>query len=376
MSARIVKLKSRAQWQAIGPLRVDLVGMSDARFALGRCINACLRGLFAELYATARDDDYLMIDAGQFGTSEIRLPDIYSLEVLPESPMFCRALQLYPEFRLATGLNITINCQYGSGGLSTSSSVSAAINAFLRYIFQVPYDAMDMVRRVVESEPFQYGLQDQLAVVLGGINMWETEPVGWDFDKMTALDFNRAGIRQYPIALGDGMDTALAESLIIYESGIISGAKEILHEVSRSFESDPIIGQTKFDKLRDLASDLYEVLSKHCNHSSDLADRLGPLFNEIRAAHESLHPSVSNERLTDLFDAALSAGATGARYTGAGGRGCILVACPSHKRARIEAALNDVDTPSPDDPDNPLRGRIQRFSGFDPLGAHCWPSSF
>lgn len=375
MKVSDVTLRPGAQWRAKAPLRVDFVGMSDARFATGRCINACLLGLHAMLYATAREDDIVHIDSGRFGVSEARLSEIYEMEITPKSHMLFRALRLYPEHRLTTGLDVAINCQYGSGGLSTSSSVSAAINAFLRHIFVVPFDAMDMVRCVVATEPHEYGLQDQLAVVMGGINMWETDVVPFDFDQMHALEFNPAFISQYPITLSDGMDIALAESLIIYESGITTGASRILKDVARSHELGPAMAQAKFDRLRDLAFELWKVLSVHCNHSSDLADQIGPIFNKIRVAHEALHPCVSNKRLTDLFDTATIAGATGARYTGAGGRGCILISCPSHKRAQIEAALNAVDTLGPDNAE-PLRAQIQRFSGLDPLGARCWPSSF
>ena len=115
------------QFRALAPLRADFVGMSDYFPAEGRNITACLDGLNAELFATFRSDKKVVVDAGAFGEAEMNLSDIYTADFGPADSMVFRALRLYPSHQLCSGVNIHVDCQYGAGGLSTSSSVAAPV---------------------------------------------------------------------------------------------------------------------------------------------------------------------------------------------------------------------------------------------------------
>lgn len=368
-----VRLPAGAQFRAVAALRGDFIGMSDYYQAKGRIINACLSGLNAELFATFRSDDRVRINAGAFGTAEMRLPEIYEGKFGLDDQMLFKSLQMYPGHRLLSGIDVHIDCQYGAGGLSTSSSVAAAIHAFLRKIFNLPDDPWDMVHKVIMTEPHRYGRQDQLAVVYGGINMWEMQAE--QFDNAAPLPLKFKPVRRYPLILCSGAETALAESILLYESGIHAGASQILQGVIDAFKKNPKEIQGKFDIMSKLALELWKVLNSHLNSSMEMAEQLGYLFNLVRDAHSSLHPDVMNARLTALIEAGLKAGATGARVTGAGGRGVLMYAVPSHKRAELEATLDKVNTPEPGSKKR-IYGKIQRFAGFDHSGARCWVAKF
>ena len=361
------------QFRALAPLRADIAGMSDHFPAKGRNINACLAGLNAELFATFRNDDTIEIDTGKFGMAKMRLPEIYASDFGPKDPMVFKAIKMYSGHRLRTGVSVHIDCQYGAGGLSTSSSVAAAIHAFLSKIFGLPYDPWKMVWDVIRTEPHCYGRQDQLAVVFGGINMWEMSPEKFDFSTMTPLSFHRCN--RYPLEMCPESEKALEESILLYESGINVGADQILHSVAEGFQTDAKRAQKKFDRINDIASELWVVLSSHIPTSAEMAERLGLCFNKVRDAHASLHPDVLNQRINDLFEVGLANGASGCRPTGAGGRGVMMFAVPAHRRASLEDALDNVDTPKTGS-NTPMKGRIQHFDGFDQFGARCWSAKF
>lgn len=376
MSAiKAVKITPGKQYRSIAPLRVDLAGMSDFFRARGVCINACLLGLNAELFATTRDDDLVVVDAGVFGQAQMSLGEIYRADLDQKAPMFFKALQLYPGHRLQTGCNVRIDCQYGAGGLSTSSSVAGAIHAFLEHIFRLPTDPYSMVWRVIRTEPHAYGRQDQLAVVFGGINRWDMEPEAFNVHRMTPDEFHPERIQRRPLILCSGTEQALAESLFIYESGISGGADQILGSVAESFLNDPESAQAKFDRLNAAADELWDDLREHQSRPSALSATLGPHLNEIRQIHQELHSDVSNQRLEDFYETALKNGADGVRVCGAGGRGCILAVAPPDRHAALEAAFDRVDTPGPGSRKR-ITGKIQRFAGFDYLGARCWAAGF
>lgn len=369
------RYKAGTQFRAYAPLRVDFVGMSDFFPAFGRNINASLLGLNAELYATFRADKIVKVDAGTFGVAKMRLDEIYEREFGKEDSMFFKALKMYPDFRLESGLDIQIDCQYGAGGLSTSSSVAGAIHAFLEKIFLIPSDPLATVWRVIRTEPHSYGRQDQLSVVFGGINMWEMEPEQFDIKTMSPVSFEASNVSRYPLTLCNGSLTSLEETILIYESGIGEGASAILSGVAHEYQNSPKSLEQKFGRLNDLASKMWKILNQHWSNSAELALVLGPILNQVKDAHSALHPDAMNKRMADLFEAAEKAGATGGRINGAGRRGTIQICVPSHLRARVEAALDRVDTPGPGNKTK-THGHLIRYGGFDMLGARCWASRF
>ena len=364
------RVSAGTKLQAKAPLRLDFVGMSDYFPARGINLNAAISGLSADLYAEFRDDDLVTVHAGEHGTYEMRLEEVYERD--DHDQMFMKALKMYPGRRLVSGVDVYIDCQYGAGGLSTSSSVAAAIHAFLEYIFDVPSNPLDTVWRVVRTEPHSYGRQDQLAAVCGGINMWEMEPEEFSTAEMRPITFHPTRVRQHQIHLSPERLRQLNLSVMIYESGISEGAGGILRDVATNFLKDPTAQQSRFDSLNSLAVEMRDCLRSPARSTEQLAIELGTLLNRVRSAHASLHHDVMNTRMADLFESAEKAGATGGRINGAGRRGTIQLAVPPRLRAQVQHALNQVDTPGPTSR-RKLRGELIEHGGFGAPGAHCFP---
>ena len=71
-------------------------------------------------------------------------------------------------------------------------------------------------------------------------------------------------------------------------------------------------------------------------------DRLAKLIWEDWLARRNMAPEVSSPELEEIIDVALQAGALAARVCGAGGGGCVLVACPEGKRGSVGNAITEA----------------------------------
>jgi mevalonate kinase len=76
------------------------------------------------------------------------------------------------------------------------------------------------------------------------------------------------------------------------------------------------------------------------HHMTD-AQRLGELMNMNHALLEVL--GVGHPQLSRLVLAARTAGAYGAKLTGAGGGGCMIAICPKHLKSRVAGAIESCE---------------------------------
>jgi D-glycero-alpha-D-manno-heptose-7-phosphate kinase len=254
--------------------------------------------------------------------------------------MFMRALALHNYDGLFDfGMNVKVNCEFGAIGLSTSSSVASLYNAALSLICAEPYDPLAIAKQTQAVEPHWYGRQDQLSVSYGGFNLWHMGP--GEVRSGTAVSFGE--VDRYPINLRAGAKERLSDDcFLIYDSGIEEGAKGVLASVADNYEKDTHL-RAAFEILNSLAQDIYVILNQPNGHMKWLYE-LGHAFDYIREVHERLHPSVTNQRMQDMFRTAKKAGALGGRYSGAGGRGALTFICKPGETAKISAALDAVTT--------------------------------
>ena len=85
--------------------------------------------------------------------------------------------------------------------------------------------------------------------------------------------------------------------------------------------------------MRDLAGEAASGL-----RDGDVAT-LGSALNKSWQAKRALASGVSNSRIDDAVETALAAGAAGAKVTGAGGGGFLLVVCPLETQRVVREQL-------------------------------------
>src|SRR4029077_12888012 len=125
---------------------------------------------------------------------------------------------------------------------------------------------------------------------------------------------------------------ALQHQIMLFYTGITRSADTILAEQNANIAATRL----QLQLLRDLAGFAVDRL-----RSGDV-DAIGPALRESWEAKRKLASGVSNGQIDDAVGRALDAGASGAKLTGAGGGGFLLVICPMERQRAVRRILADM----------------------------------
>ena len=147
------------------------------------------------------------------------------------------------------------------------------------------------------------GMQDQLAAAFGGVNQW-----------FWKLEQGRPSFKQKPLLNKDKDIIKLNESILVAYCGI----PHVSSEVNKKWVNQFICGENrdKFEKIVKLTDLFVEALQ---DHDFSLAGKYMNQETEIRL---EMTPQVLDSVGKQLFRKALEMN-VGARFTGAGGGGCV-----------------------------------------------------
>ena len=120
-------------------------------------------------------------------------------------------------------------------------------------------------------------------------------------------------------------------SLVIADSGAPSSTREVVGTVRQRWHAEP----QRYDALFDSIGAIARIARRHIE-TGDWRSMAG-LMDENQALLEQM--GVSSPALDRLIEAARSAGAVGAKLSGAGRGGCILAAAERHAIAAVSGAL-------------------------------------
>jgi D-glycero-alpha-D-manno-heptose-7-phosphate kinase len=223
---------------------------------------------------------------------------------------------------VVNGVEITTLADIPSGGGSGLGSSSAVTVGLLQALFayqgrQVSAEELAERACTIEIERCRkpIGKQDQYIAALGGIRDIRFGPG----DEVVAreLGLDAAGRR------------ALQQQIMLFYTGVTRSADSILVEQRANIETT----RPQLDLLRDLAGFAAERL-----RNGDM-DAIGPAMRESWEAKRKLATGVSNDEVDAAVSRALDAGASGAKLTGAGGGGFLLVICPMERQRAVRENL-------------------------------------
>jgi D-glycero-alpha-D-manno-heptose-7-phosphate kinase len=210
-------------------------------------------------------------------------------------------------------------------GLGSSSTVTVGLlNALHAYQGrQVPAEQLAEQACDVEinrcGKPI--GKQDQYIAALGGIQALVFHPD----DDVTADE----------IDFGPGRHRDLQRQIMLFYTGKTRSANTILNEQNGRMETI----RPYFDQLRDIAVSTITQLSMG-NVSA-----AGPAVQQGWKLKRELGGDVTNDDIDRWISLALAAGAAGAKITGAGGGGFLLVICPPEHQAAVRQVLSLPELP-------------------------------
>jgi D-glycero-alpha-D-manno-heptose-7-phosphate kinase len=296
------------------PLRIGLAGgcsdLPDYYIEHGGRVLSCAINKYVYVIVKQRFDDAISVNYPRCQT----VSDVRHLEH-----------ELVREAMLMTGISggveITMLSDVPSGGcgLGSSSSITVGlVHALLAFQQQyVPAEELAERACTIEIERCgkRVGKQDQYIAALGGIQDFHFGPG----DKVVATELGLSGSER----------RRLEDQLMLFFTGVTRSATEILAEQSNN------VGARLdwFHELRDLAGAAVE----HVKHGDLHAT--GKIVQQSWEAKRRLADGVTNSQIDSLVDTALEAGATGAKITGAGGGGFLLVIAPLEKQERVRQSL-------------------------------------
>jgi D-glycero-alpha-D-manno-heptose-7-phosphate kinase len=219
------------------------------------------------------------------------------------------------------GVEITTLADIPSGGsgLGSSSAVTVGLlNALSAYRGHT-MPATELAARACEIEIERcgkpIGKQDQYIAALGGVRDIRFGP---------GEDVVATELALSPEALCNFQD-----QLMVFYTGVTRSADSILTEQ----RANVACTRPQLDLLRDLAG----LAVDHIVDGN--IDALGALMRQGWEAKRKLATGVTNARIDDAVQRALDAGASGAKVTGAGGGGFLVVTCPIECQGAVRRTL-------------------------------------
>jgi D-glycero-alpha-D-manno-heptose-7-phosphate kinase len=299
------------------PLRIGLIGGGTDlpgyyREHGGRVLN-CAIDKYIYVIVKQRFDDEIYVN---YSKKEIvsRVQDLEH-ELVREAMLMTGVMN---------GVEITTLADIPSAGSGLGSS-SAVTVGLLHALFAYQgrqVSAEELAERACTIEIDRcgkpIGKQDQYIAAFGGIRDMHFGP--------------GADVVPEEIALSAAERWALQHQIMLFYTGITRSANSILAEQNANIaETRPLL-----DLLRDLAGFAVDRL-----RDGDI-DAIGAAMRESWEAKRKLASGVSNGQVDIAVARALDAGASGAKLTGAGGGGFLLVLCPMERQRAVRESLADM----------------------------------
>jgi D-glycero-alpha-D-manno-heptose-7-phosphate kinase len=296
------------------PLRIGLLGggtdMPDYYREHGGRVLSCALDKYVYVIVKQRFDDAIYVN---YSKKEIvsRVEDL-------EHELVREAMLLTG---VTSGVEITTLADIPSSGsgLGSSSAVTVGLlHALSTYRGQhVSAEKLAELACMIEIERCgkPIGKQDQYIAAFGGIRDLRFGPG----DEVAAAE----------LPLSAGERRSLQEQIMLFYTGVTRSANPILAEQCANIATS----LPHLDLLRDLAG-----LGVDRLRAGDIG-ALGRAVRESWVAKRKLASGVSNADIDLAVTSALDAGATGAKLTGAGGGGFLLVICPVERQPAVRASL-------------------------------------
>lgn len=239
-------------------------------------------------------------------------------------------------------LSTYVDAPPGSGLGSSSTLVVAILTAFVEW-FKLPLGEYDIAHLAWDIERNDLGMaggkQDQYAATFGGFNFME-------FSGNDKVIVN-------PLRIKQDLQNELEFCLLLYYTGTSRLSSSIIESQSSNVRQN--LGKTvqAMDRLKEQAVMMKEAILK-----GNLGS-IGAILDFGWKYKKDLAANISNSLIDEIYSAALAAGASGGKISGAGGGGFIMFYCPGNSRYAVIESLKKFG------------GEFRRFQ-FTSYGVQTW----
>lgn len=318
--------------RARAPLRLGLAGggtdLSPYSDDYGGAVLNCTIDRFAHAFVRPRTDGKVSFIAKDLGVEETlgSLAEIEASTLPLHRGAYLRAIREHHDNRLLPiTLTTSVDVPPGSGLGSSSALVVAIVEAF-RSFFELSLGQYDIARLAFEIERIDLGLsggkQDQYSAAFGGINFIEF------------LERDRVIVN--PLRVSEAILKEFESSLIACFSGNSRESANIIADQVSALKRHSPAELEAMHRLKEDAIAMKAALLQGRIHE------LGDILNRSWEAKKRTAAGISNPRLDQLYELALSRGALAGKVSGAGGGGFMMFLCEPEDKLPIIRALSEV----------------------------------
>jgi len=221
------------------------------------------------------------------------------------------------------GVEITTLADIPSSGsgLGSSSSITVALlhalYAYQNILVTAEQLAQDACRIEIDILGKPIGRQDQYAAAYGGMNEFT-----FHADDLTS---------RQPVRMSPDVKRKFSASLLLYYTGITRSADTILSE-----QKTNLLSPDRFAIMGDMVS-LVAPFTR-AMQAGDIG-ACGEIMGKNWELKQKMASGISNDRIQQIYQKAVSAGALAGKITGAGGGGFLLLIVPREKQNPVFEAL-------------------------------------
>lgn len=335
--------------RSMAPLRIGLAGGGTDVSPYSDLYGGAVLNATVNLFA------YASILPGNNGKIILRSVDRRETEVLDAAPrlelngkmdllkgIYNRIMEDYRTEPLSFELTTSVDAPPGSGLGSSSTLVTAVIGAFVEWL-HLPLGEYDIARLAYRIERLDLNLaggkQDQYAATFGGVNYME-----FFADEKVIVN---------PLRIREETLKELAFNMVLYYTGTSRLSSAIIEKQQQSIKNNLMTSVNAMHKTREMA-----VLMKEALLKNEL-NTLGEIMNQGWEFKKKMAAGISNQEIDRIYRAAMTAGATGGKISGAGGGGFMFFFCPGNTRYQVAETLQGFG------------GNVQSFQ-FTKSGLRSW----
>lgn len=231
--------------------------------------------------------------------------------------VYNRIVKQFTHKPLSFKMSTFVDAPPGSGLGTSSTLVVSILGAFVEWL-KLPLGEYDIAKLAYEIERIDLqmagGKQDQYAATFGGFNY---------------MEFIGDNVIVNPLHIRQRYSDELAHNLVLYHTATSHVSAQIIEEQQKNVQAKKQKSIDAMLALKEQAAQMKEVLLK-----GDL-DAIGQILDEGWKHKKQMADSVSNAFIDEVYEEAMSAGATGGKISGAGGGGFMFFYCPSNARYKV-----------------------------------------
>lgn len=278
--------------------------------------------------------------------SERSFPSSYALPVDGTHDLvkgvYNRIVKDYDLKPLSFDITTFVDVPAGSGLGTSSTLVTSVLGAFTEWL-KLPLGDYSLAKLAYDIERNDLGMaggkQDQYAATFGGFNFMEF--------------YDNGKVIVNPLRIKDQILNELSNNIILFYTKTSRISSAIIETQQRNVNEGFESSIEAMHGIKKLAVSMKEAILK------GEIDKMGDLLNLSWDYKKRMADGITNPQIDKLYDAAMKAGATGGKITGAGGGGFMFFYCPGNTSYNVINALEQFG------------GHARRFE-FTKTGLETW----